>query len=161
MEERTILYREDVIRAEFESIIRQRHLRLPTSKGNHVGHALLSKGAARGGRAGKGRNRRSRKPRGGSDTSRKKSQGSSNSNPPAPTQDPPSASDKVKGKCIRCLEPGHTWSQYKARLPPAPEQTSASGGGSLGQKNDGETVCCLAKCIHGTNGDPCNEARRD
>ena len=53
-EERTILYREDVTRAEIE-IIRQRHLRLPASKGKNVGQALFSNGAARGGPAGRGR----------------------------------------------------------------------------------------------------------
>ena len=55
MEERTTLYREDVTRSEIESIIRQRHLRLPASKGKNVGQALFSNGAARGGPAGRGR----------------------------------------------------------------------------------------------------------
>ena len=63
----------------------------------------------------------------------------------------------MKGKCIRCLEPGHTWSQYKARITPAPEQTS--GGRAQGQNNGGGTVCCVAKCMLGTNDDPCNEER--
>ena len=40
MEERTILYREDVTRAEIE-IIRQRHLRLPASKSKNVGLSLI------------------------------------------------------------------------------------------------------------------------
>ena len=84
-----------------------------------------------------------------------KSQGSISSNPQAPTHNTPSAFDKVKRKCIRCLEPGHTWSQYKACIPPAQEQTS--GGGAQGQNNGGETVCCLAKCMLGTNDDSCNE----
>ena len=124
MEECTILYREDITRAEIDIIIRQRHLRLPASKGKNVGQALLSNGATRGGYAGRGGHISNGKPRGGSDTANKHSQGSSSSNPPAPTQDTSSALDKVKGKCIRCLEPGHTWSQCKARITPAPEQTS-------------------------------------
>ena len=41
MGERTILYRVDVTRAEIESIIRQRHFRLPAPKGQNVGQALL------------------------------------------------------------------------------------------------------------------------
>ena len=47
MEERTILYREDVTRSEIESIIRQRHLRLPESKGKNVGQALFEWGYSR------------------------------------------------------------------------------------------------------------------
>ena len=159
MEERTILYHEDVTRAEIESITRQRHLRLPASKGKNVGQALFSNGATRGGRAGRGRHRSSGKPRVGSDTANKNSQGSSSSNPPAPTQDTSSAFDKVKGKCIGCLEPGHTWSQCKARITSAPEQTS--GGGAQGQNNGRETVCCFAKCMLGTNDDTHNEERSD
>ena len=92
IEERTILYREDVTRAEIESIIRQRYLRLPAPKGNGVGQALFLNGAARGGRAGRGRHRSSGKPRGGSDTASKNSQGSSSSNPQAPTRKPPQRS---------------------------------------------------------------------
>ena len=60
MEKRTILYYEDVNRAEIESIIRQRHLRLPASNGKNMGQALFSSGAARGGRAGRGRHRSKR-----------------------------------------------------------------------------------------------------
>ena len=157
IEQRTIFYREDVTRAEIESIIRQRYLRLPAPKSKGVGQALFKNDAARGGRAGRGRHRSNGKPRGCSDTASKNSQGSSSGNPEAPTHNPPSAFDNVKGKCIRCLEPGHTWSQRKAHIPPAPEQTS--GGGAQGQNNGGETVCCLAKCMLGTNDDSCNEER--
>ena len=55
MEERTILYREDVARAEIESAIRQRRLRLPASKGKNVDQAIFSNGAARGDHVGGGR----------------------------------------------------------------------------------------------------------
>ena len=102
IEERTILYLEDVTRGKIESIIRQRHLRLPASKGKNVGQALFWNGVVRGGRPGRRRHRSNGKPRGGSDTASKNSQGSSSSNPPAPTQDPLSAFDKVKEKCIHC-----------------------------------------------------------
>ena len=124
-----------------------------------MGQALFSNGAARGGRACRGRRRSNGKQTGGSDTASKNSQGSRSSNPQAPTHKPPSALDMVKKKRIRCLEPGHPWSRCKARIPPAPEQTS--GGGAQGQNNDDETVCCLAKCMLGTNDDSCNEERSD
>ena len=159
MEGRTILHDEDVTRAEIESIIRQRHLHLPVSKGKNVGQVVFSNWATRGGRAGRGRHRSNGKPRGVSDTANKNSQGSNSSNPPAPPQDTSSALDKVKGKCIRCLEHGHTWSQCKARMTPAPEQTS--GGSAQGQNNGGETVCCVAKRMLGTNDDTHNEERSD
>ncbi|CAN0295766.1 unnamed protein product, partial [Laminaria digitata] len=66
---------------------------------------------------------------------------------------------KVKGKCIRCLEPGHSWKDCKARIPPASEQTS--GGGSQGQDNGGETVCCLAKCMLGATDNSYTQERSD
>ena len=66
MEGRTILHDEDVTRAEIESIIRQRHLHLPVSKGKNVGQVVFSNWATRGGRAGRGR--QISKPRGGSDS---------------------------------------------------------------------------------------------
>ena len=40
IEERTILCREDVTRTEIESIIQQRYLRRPATKGKDVGQAL-------------------------------------------------------------------------------------------------------------------------
>ena len=52
MEQRMVLYRENVSRAEIEAIVRQRYLNLPASKGKSVGQALFSNGAARGGRGG-------------------------------------------------------------------------------------------------------------
>ena len=153
------MYRETVTRAEIESIIQQQYLRLSATKGKDVGQALFLNAAAQGGRAGRGRHRSNGKQTSGSDTASNNSQGSSSSNPPAPTHNPPSAFNKVKRKCILCMEPGHKWSQCKARIPPAPEQTS--GGGVQGQNNGGETVYRLAKCMTGTNDDSCNEERRD
>ena len=60
---------------------------------------------------------------------------------------------------ISLVQPGHTWSQCKTRILPDSEQTSA--GGARGQSNGGETVCCLAKFMLGTNDDPCNQERSD
>ena len=94
MEECTILYREDITRAEIDIIIRQRHLRLPASKGKNVGQALFWNGVVRGGRPGRRRHRSNGKPRGGSDTASKNSQGSSSSNPKPPHKTPRQLSTK-------------------------------------------------------------------
>ena len=61
----------------------------------------------------------------------------------------------MKGKYIRCLEPGHTWYQCKARVTPASERTS--GEGAQGQNNSGETVCCLARSMFSRSDDSCAE----
>ena len=83
-------------------------------------------------------------------TARKNSpEDSSSSNPSAPTQDHPTAFEKVGRKCIRCLEPGHPWGQCKARI--IADAGQSFGGGDQGQNNGGEVVCCLAKCMLGMN----------
>ena len=167
IEQRTLLYRDEITRAEIENIVRQRHLRLPVSKGKNVGQALFSNGAARGGRGG-GRggshgggrgNRNNGRSRNKGSANASASQGSEGSNgPPAPKQTiPQSEYDKVKGKCIRCLEPGHMWYQCKARVTPTSERTS--GGGAQGQDNSGETVCCLANAMLSRDDDSCAEER--
>ena len=64
---------------------------------------------------------------------------------------PQSEHDKVKGKCARCLKPGHMWYLYKARATPASDRTS--DGRAHGQNNSRETVCCLANAMtSGTDG---------
>ncbi|CAM9165641.1 unnamed protein product, partial [Laminaria digitata] len=138
MEQRTLLYRDDVSREDIESIVRQRHLRLPVTKGRNVGQALFSNGAARGGRGGG---------RGGGGRGYNRSNGRSRNR----------EYDKVKGKCIRCLEPGHMRYQLKARITPASERTS--GGGAQGQNNSGETVCCLANAMLSISDDSRAEER--
>ena len=110
-EKRTILHRKGVTRAEIESIVRLRYFGLPASKGKNEELLVVGRGKRRS-------NSRSRS-RGG--------KVSSSSNPQALTQDSPSAFDKVEGKCIRFLEPGHHWNQCKARIAPAPEQLSGGG----------------------------------
>ena len=103
IEERTILYREDVTRAEIESIIRQRYLRLPRKKGRDVGQAIFSNGPARGGRAGRGRHRSNGVQTGESHTASKNSQGSSSSIPQAPTHNPPLSVRQSEGKMFSLL----------------------------------------------------------
>ena len=78
MQEITILYREGVTKAEIESIVRQRYLRLSTSKGKSVGQALFSNGVARDGLAGSGKHRSNSRSRNGD------GKGSSSSNPKPP-----------------------------------------------------------------------------
>ena len=41
IEQRTLLYRDEITRAEIESIVRQRHLSLPVPKGKNLGQALF------------------------------------------------------------------------------------------------------------------------
>ena len=60
MEQRTLLYRDEISRAEIDSIVRQRHLRLPVSTGGNVGQALLTSAEDNSGGE---RNRNNRKPR--------------------------------------------------------------------------------------------------
>lgn len=55
IEQRTLLYRDEINRAEIEHIVKQRHLRLAVSTGGNVGQTLLTSGS--------GRNRNNRKPR--------------------------------------------------------------------------------------------------
>ena len=52
IEQRTLLYRDEKMRAKIENIVQQRHLSLPVSKGKNVGQALFSSGVGRGGRGG-------------------------------------------------------------------------------------------------------------
>ena len=88
MQEITILYREGVTKAEIESIVRQRYLRLSTSKGKSVGQALFSNGVARGGLAGSGKHRSNSRSRNGD------GKGSSSSNPKPPHKTPRQLSTK-------------------------------------------------------------------
>ena len=60
MEQRTLLYRDEISRAEIENIVRQSHLRLPVSTGGNVGQALWT---SRQDNGGSGRNRNNRKTR--------------------------------------------------------------------------------------------------
>ena len=113
IEQRTLLYRDEITPAEIESIVRQRRLRLPVSKGKNVGQALFANGAARVGRGdghggsrggGRGSNRTNVRSRNKGSANADASQGSEgSSSPPTPKQTTPqSENDKVKGKCIRC-----------------------------------------------------------
>ena len=127
IEQRTLLYRDEITRADVENIVRQRYLRLPLSKGKNVGQALFSGGVARGGcgdgrggsrDGGRGSNRNNSRSRNKGLANAGASEGSEgSSNPPAhkPTI-PQTEYDKAKGKSTRCLEPGHM--RYSARLEP-------------------------------------------
>ena len=100
------------------------------SKGKNVKQALFSSGVARGGRGGgrggsrfggRGSNRNNSRSRNKGTANVGTSEGSEGSegrnNPPAHKQTIPQTEyNKVKCKCIRCLEPGHMWYQCKARV---------------------------------------------
>ena len=121
------------------------------------------RGGGRGGNRGGGRgsNRNNVRSRNKGSANADASQGSEgSSSPPTPKQTiPQSEYDKVKGKCIRCLEPGHMWYQCKARVTSASEKTS--GEGPQGQNNSGETVCCLANAMFSRSDDSCTEERSE
>ena len=125
------------------------------SKGKNVGQALFSNCAARGGRGG-GRGGSRGGGRGSNRNNvRSRNKGSAN----ADASIPQSEYDKVKGKCNRCLEPGHMWYHCKARVTPASERTS--GEGAQGQNNSDETVCCLANAMFSRSDDSCAEERSE
>ena len=102
IEQRTFLYRDEITRAEIESIVRQRHLRLPVSRENNVGQALFSDGAARGNRGrgrggsrggGRGCNRNNVRSRNKGSANADASQGSEGSrSPPPPSRPSPNQS---------------------------------------------------------------------
>ena len=133
MEQRALLYRDEISRVEIENIVRQRHLRLPVSTGGNVDQALWTSGQDNGG---SGRNRNKRKPRNSNNSTRRDSSNSSNSsdssrsfnnsnnsnnssNSSNSSNIPQSAYDLVRGKCIRCSEPGHRWRECTAPPPPS------------------------------------------
>ena len=58
---------------------------------------------------------------------------------------PQSAYDLVRGKCIRCLEPGDRWRECTAYVPPVVGTTGS------GQNKASEKVCCLASVLLGTS----------
>ena len=124
IQQRTLLYRDEISRAEIESTVRKRHLRLPVSTGGHVGKALLTGAQSNSGSGGNRNNRKPRNSSGNSSSNRSNSSSNSSdssnisninnssnsSNSSSNSSDiPQSAYDLVRGKCIRCLEPGHRW----------------------------------------------------
>ena len=58
---------------------------------------------------------------------------------------PQSPYDIVRGKCIRCLKPGHRWQERIAYVPPVVGTTGN------GQYKASENVCCLASVLLGTS----------
>ena len=88
-EQRTLLYRDEMTRAEIENIVRQRYLRLSVSKGKNAEQALFSSGVARGGRGcgrggsrggGRGSNRNNGRSRNNESVNAGTSEGSEGSN---------------------------------------------------------------------------------
>ena len=150
MEQRTLLYRNEISRAEIENVVRQRRLRLPVLTGGNVGQALWTSGHDNGG---SGRNRNNRNPRISNNTSNSCNNSNSsnsnnsnnNSNSSNSSRIPQSAYDLVRGKCIRCLEPGHRRRESTPYVPPV---VSTTGNG---RNKDSKNVCCLASVLLGTS----------
>ena len=97
VERHTPLYQDEITRAEFENIVRQRRLRLPVSKGKNAEQAPFPSGVvsggsgggckgSRGGRRGSNRNKDRSRNKGSADEGTSQgSEGSEGSNhPPAP-----------------------------------------------------------------------------
>ena len=160
MEQRTLLYRDEISRAEIENIVRQRHLKIPLSTGGNVIQALWTSGQDN---SGSGRNQINRKTRNkNSSSNRRDSSNSSNrgnsshscnnsnnsnnsSNSSNSSNIPQSAYDLVRAKCIRCLEPGHRWRECTAYVLPVVGTTGNR------QNKHIENVSWLASVLLGTS----------
>ncbi|CAM9850947.1 unnamed protein product, partial [Sphacelaria rigidula] len=100
-EQRTILYRDDITRAEIEAIVRQRysHISRNDTKNRDVGQALITSKSIR----------RNRNPGGAKGDKGKKHEG-------------------IRNKCHRCSEPGHRWYECNAHVIPAPKKSQEGSG---------------------------------
>ena len=130
-EQHTILYRDNITRAEIEAIFRQRHTimsRGASTTIRNVGQALIAnkpgrrnrkqEGGGKGGRAGKGVS--------GYVVAAKNDNSSSTK---------VGKYDDMRNKCHRCLELGHRWFNCTAHVMPAAKKS---------QNGSGEIIGCLA-----------------
>ena len=130
-EQRTILYRDNITRAEIEAIVKQRHTIMSigaSTKVRIVGQALIAnkpgprnrkeEGSGKGGRAGKGVS---------DDVVAAKNDNSSSTKV--------GKYNGMRNKCHRCLEPGHGWFNCTVRVISAAEKS---------QNGCGEIIGCLA-----------------
>ena len=104
LEQRTILYRDNITRAEIEAIVRQRHTimsRGASNKVRNVGQALIANKHSQRHRKQEGRGKGNRAGKGVSDDVAAKNDNSTS------TKD--GKYDDMRNKCHRCLEPGHRW----------------------------------------------------
>lgn len=145
---------DDVSRADIESIVRQRQLRLPVPSSGKVGQALSTSAQSNGGNGG---NRTNRKTRNNSRISNSSNSSNNSSNNPTRQAIPPTAYHLVQGRCIFCLEPGYRWRECPAYIPPAPARAYDAGGANNEQHNDDEDVCCLASVLLRTGDGPRTE----
>ena len=131
-EQRTILYKDNITRAEIEAIVKQRYAimsRSTSTKNRYVGQALVANKSPR----------RNRKQQGNG-------KGVSGGVAVAKNDDSSSTKDgekkfgDMRNKCHRCLEPGHRWFDCTAHIIPAAKK---SPNGS------GEIVGCLANSMLG------------
>ena len=130
------------------------------STGGNVDQALWTSGQDNGG---SGRNRNKRKPRNSNNSTRRDSSNSSNSsdssrsfnnsnnsnnssNSSNSSNIPQSAYDLVRGKCIRCLEPGYRWQECTAYVPPV-VGTTGNGQNKDSEKYAALRVYCLERVL--------------
>ena len=130
-EQRTILYRDNITRAEIEAIVRQRYIIMSrsTSKKNRiVGQALVTNKPARRNRKqeSSGNNGRTGK---GKDIS---GGAAATKNENSSTKDGERKYDDVRNKCHRCLEPSHGWFDCTAHVIPAAKKSHNGSGEAVG-----------------------------
>ena len=104
-EQRTLLYRDNITRAEIEATVRQRHTimsRGASTKVQNVGQALIANKSGRRNRNQEGSGKGDRADKGVSDDV----VAAKNDNSTG-TKD--GKYDDMRNKCHRCLEPGHRW----------------------------------------------------
>ena len=130
-EQRTILYKDDITRAEIEAIVRQRYTIVSTgasTKVRNVGKALVANKPGR----------RIRKQKGSDKGVAGKGVSSGvavSKNDNSNTKEGGRKYDDTRNKCHRCLEPGHRWFDCTAHVIPAANKS---------QKGSGEIIGCLA-----------------
>ena len=130
-EQRTILYKDDISRAEIEAIVRQRYTTMCGGARTHVrnvGKALVVNKPGRRIRKQKGSNKGGAGKGVSSGVSVAKND---NSN----AKEGGRTYDDMRNKCHRCLEPGHRWFDCTANVIPAAKKS---------QKGSGDIVGCLA-----------------
>ena len=130
-EQRTILYKDDITRAEKNAIVRHPYTimsRCASTKVRNVGKALLANKPGRrirrqqdGGKGVSGKSVSSDVAVAGNDNSNAKEGGRKYAG--------------MRNKWHRCLDPGHRWFDCTAHVIPA---------ANMSQKNSGKTVGCLA-----------------
>ena len=129
LEQRTILYRDNITRAEREAIVRQRYTimsRNTSTKDRIVGQALVANKPGRRNRKQHG----SGKGVAGKGVSADVAVAKNDNN--SSTKDGERKFDDMRNKCHRCLEPGHRWFGCTAHVIPAAKKSPNGSGEVIG-----------------------------